>query len=236
MTAPCIAASPVAVAAAVRIFERIPRAKEHDDILRRAGSEFSVRTYTDVLARIILLNQLYGTRLLAVGRMAEHICALKFNGASRSEWVEAIACLGDVEGGDIRRRMLSFASKYAHFFIDPGYFHISDDAAREVLARHWRSTATEARGWDYTAFNAKAEALRLESGLPDDRTLDRYLWVTGMYLRSQRPKTGHRINRNLAIALADRASAKDLKVLVAGLPARPARKPPPRRAAEERKQ
>lgn len=223
LTSDCIPVDAAAVAAAVRIFERIPYAPEHDDILRRAGAAFSANSYPDVLARVILLNQLYGTRLLAVGPMAAHICSLRFSNIPEKGWVDAIADLPSADGS-IQRRMVSFASKYAHFFIDPMCFHISDDAAREVLARHWRVAARAAHGWDFAAYNENVETLRVVSSLPADRTLDRYLWIAGMHLRSRRPKNGEKINRNLAAAFAAPECAEDLRVLIGAVP------PPPKRA------
>lgn len=74
------------------------------------------------LLKVAAINQLYGTNVYAVVRMAQHVTEV-LQATSRMEdadLVEQLACLDD-------RKHRSFASKFAHFFIDMERFPIFDE-------------------------------------------------------------------------------------------------------------
>lgn len=218
-----IAVDGVAANAASRIFERLPRAPRHDQILKQARIVFPNPTYEHVLARVVLVNQLYGTNLYAVHEMAAHISDLTSQPyRADTDLVERIA-----RPPALDRRYCSFASKYAHFFLDPEQFHILDDAALTVLARHARVSMKAAGEWSYGDFNRTAENLRIKSGLRPDRSLDRYLWIAGMHLRRQSPRRAKMFNRELGTAFDDITNGPDLRLVTQAVPPPPARRRSP---------
>ena len=210
---------PDAAAAAARIFSRLRLGSQHDSILRRAAEAFPNSDYADTLARVVLLNELYGTNVYAVTRMAHHIAALGdlANWTGEACVVETIAELPP-RPGDKARHFRSFAAKYAHFFVDQARYHILDDAAVTVLARHAHVTAAAAKRWSYRTFNEHAEQLRTQSGLGADRSLDRYLWIGGMRLRALQPRTSDLINRELQGVFEAAASREDIDLIMSKLP------------------
>lgn len=221
------------VRAAQAIFARMPNAQQHDAILGKAKSAFAASDFADTLARVTLLDALYATKLMARSRMAEHIASLGDlnRWASDNCLVETIARLppkhrwshegvvveSDVAGEREKQRCFkSFASKYAHIFVDDARFHILDDAAVRMIATHTSSTLTAARAWSYAEFNRRAEAVRIGSNLAADRSLDRYLWVTGMRYRH---RAGGTANNELVSAFLDPSSRHDIALIDSVLPA-----------------
>ncbi|WP_211233859.1 hypothetical protein [Thermacetogenium phaeum] len=89
----------------------------------------------------------------------------------------------------------SFASKFAHFFIDPNQFPIYDSYAVKMLTYHLNGKGRE--GLSYEQFAAGFSALKDALDFPvTTRELDRYLWLAGQ-LRAwkglspwRRPYTG----------------------------------------------
>jgi hypothetical protein len=83
------------------------------------------------LLKVVAINQLYGTNIYAVIRMAQHITEIMHiaDKLEASELVEQLASLSD-------RKHRSFASKFAHFFIDMERFPIYDSFAVKTVAHH----------------------------------------------------------------------------------------------------
>src|SRR6266849_11219323 len=65
------------------------------------------------LLKVVAVNQLYGTNVYAVVRMAQHVVDVMLD-LKNIEDVELVEVLATLTG----RKHLSFASKFAHFFID----------------------------------------------------------------------------------------------------------------------
>jgi len=138
------------------------------------------------LLKAVTINALYGTQVYAIKRMAPHICSVMAQTQRETagpELVEAISRLAAKEGEQERSRT-SFAAKFCHFFVDPERFPIYDDAARKVLKLHLGRGYLSDKAKPYTVFCANLKRLRSEAGVTCTlRELDRYLWITGMYMK-----------------------------------------------------
>src|SRR5947209_9662363 len=78
------------------------------------------------LLKVAAVNQLYGTNVYAVVRMARHVTGVmqEARGMEDADLVEELASLTG-------RKHRSFASKFAHFFIDMERFPIFDSYAEK---------------------------------------------------------------------------------------------------------
>ena len=81
------------------------------------------------LLKVAAVNQLYGTNVYAVMRMAQHITKVMLT-AGNMEDTDLVEKLASLPG----RQHLSFASKFAHFFIDMERFPIYDSYAVKMVA------------------------------------------------------------------------------------------------------
>jgi hypothetical protein len=92
----------------------------------------------------------------------------------------------------------SFASKFAHFFIDHDCFPIYDSYAAKMLRAHLGGGAPAPdSGATYMVFEASFRTLAHSTGLGSDtRRLDRYLWMIGQY-RDWVKKPSAQINSEL---------------------------------------
>ena len=130
------------------------------------------------LLKVAAINQLYGTNIYAVVRMAQRVTEVMRN-ASRMEdadLVERLACLDD-------RKHRSFASKFAHFFIDMERFPIFDSYALKMVTYHLGPGGRVVdSAHPYRAFIENIHRLKSYAGLScTTRELDRYLWLAGLY-------------------------------------------------------
>lgn len=154
---------------------------------------------SDCLLKTVTVNAIYGTNVLAVGRMARHVHGIMQRQGTAPATigiVSEIAKLSTAEGGS-GRTFTSFASKFCHFFIDAESFPIYDDAACDTLRLH---LGERPKAHDYVGFCCIFRRLREEAGLQcSTRELDWYLWLTGMYMRwlRQRMKDQPQVNAEL---------------------------------------
>ena len=116
------------------------------------------------------------------------------------------------------RRNYSFASKFAHFFIDAERFPVMDSFAVAMLKFHLGTQGYRTDdGRPYFTFLKNLSTLRERDGLGNvaNRSLDHYLWLAGEYRAFD---GGSAINSELA-ALWNKcklAEDPDLKALVGG--------------------
>ncbi|SRR5260221_5807490 len=130
------------------------------------------------LLKVVAINQLYGTNVYAVVRMAQHVTEV-MQDANRMEDADLVKELASLNS----RKHLSFASKFAHFFIDMERFPIYDSYAVKMVAyhlgRHGQDRKTE---YPYKAFIEDLQMLRRDAQLScSTRELDHYLWLAGLY-------------------------------------------------------
>jgi hypothetical protein len=130
------------------------------------------------LLKVVAVNQLYGTNVYAVARMAQHVTQVMQNasGMEDTDLVEELAALNG-------RKHRSFASKFAHFFIDMERFPIFDSFAVKMVTYHLgaRGLARDS-AHPYRVFVENICRLKKYAGLSyTTRELDRYLWLAGLY-------------------------------------------------------
>jgi hypothetical protein len=94
--------------------------------------------------------------------------------------VEQLAKVQLGSGGKVKR-LISLASKFAHFFMDAKKFPIYDDYARQAILLHLPVRRSELIS-SYSAYCQAFSQLAHAGGVPDEpRRLDRYLWMRGQY-------------------------------------------------------
>ncbi len=132
-----------------------------------------------VLLKAAAVNQLYNARHRRLGEAAERISQVIRDGKPDDpvKVVEAIAPLP--RDGKVSW-FWAFASKFAHFFMDPDQIALYDKWASKAVAYHMGKVA-----WDaptgYRTFVEGVRVLRDAAGPCTVRGLDKYLWLSGMY-------------------------------------------------------
>jgi len=145
------------------------------------------------LVKAAAVNSLYGTNVYAISAAARRVEDLLDGKNLRSagpELVEEMASIRLPEGKV--RHCPSFASKFAHFFIDYDRFPIYDSYAVKMLRDHLGHDALASEP-TYMAFEKAFRTLAREVDLGSDtRQLDRYLWIVGEYREwLKNPKSVH---------------------------------------------
>jgi len=151
------------------------------------------------LLKSVAVNAVYGTNVLAIVQVANllpHV--LNQHDLSRAG-VKLVCEIANVLKANAlsSRTFTSFASKFCHFFVDAERFPIYDNAACMALKLHF-DERVEAH--DYEAFCGCITDLKKSVGNGcDARMLDRYLWLSGMYMRwlSQQEKDKPIVNAEL---------------------------------------
>lgn len=133
--------------------------------------------------------------------------------------VERLAALPKTPAQSVARRHFSFASKFAHFFIDRERFPIYDSHADGMVAYHLgRKEREKDPEHPYRAFVKNLHTLRERAGITCSAAeLDRYLWLAGLY-RAWRHNAKSQINIEVA-RLFESPSSEATAHLAALLPA-----------------
>lgn len=167
------------------------------------------------LLKVAAINQLYGTNVLAVSRMAEHVTdVMKGPALSGVDLVERLATLAPAVNSDGKtRKHVSFASKFAHFFIHESYA-IYDSYAVQALAKHVKGSRHSGPP-DYARFVEEIALLKSESGLTcSSRDMDRYLWLAGLLANWRRKQQNAPINVEVKRMFERSASDAEVKGLL----------------------
>ena len=214
---------PEQINAAARLYARMPYWQTADAAMVSLAERFPTFSKQACLLKVAVINQLYYTNVYAVGRMAQHISDIMSSHDRPSDGpdlVEDIAALPGPGGVSATRKHTSFASKFAHFFIDAEAHPICDKYAAAMLGQVLNgNTATTAETKSYSAYVAKF--LRLKGSLAglrcESRQLDRWLWLAGLYRHwKMKPDTGINAEaRSLFQGPTDDARA-DLNALLPG--------------------
>src|SRR5690349_6766320 len=117
--------------AANRLHRQLSQWQVTDDALRALKDRFPGFAIDATLLKVVAVNQLYGTNVYAVVRMAQHIAEVMLEASHMDDagLVEELAALSGM-------KHTSFASKFAHFFIDVERFPIYDSYAVKMVAYH----------------------------------------------------------------------------------------------------
>src|SRR5271157_1430769 len=148
--------------------------------LSRLNEVFPGFDGTAVLLKAVVINTLYGTNVYAIEKVAECVKTVmsKANHATGPDLVEELVEeMTKVSG----RKHHSFASKFAHFFIDKD-LPILDQYAEFMVRWHLGSEQSQNHR-RYLKFDEDIRKLKELAGLScSNAQLDAYLWVAGEYL------------------------------------------------------
>ena len=144
--------------------------------------------FEHILIKVVTVNSLYATGILAVGAVTAHILShnidMRLDGGA-PELVENIARVEVKEG--VFRRNYSFASKYCSWH-NPAAYPIFDSFVERLI---WQYQVQDnfsnfKRGslWSYPTFKNAVEAFRTHYRLTDFsfKQLDKFLWMYGKEL------------------------------------------------------
>ncbi len=207
------------IAAANRLHARLEQWQASDRALAGLAGRFPGFDLDSSLLKAVTINALYGTNVFAVVRMAQHVTAIlsEADHPDGAELVERIAKLPIIEGQATQRRHLSFASKFAHFFLDVERFPILDSYAAKMVDYHLgRGLRVRNAEHPYRAFLTNFGLLKQLAGWTGcNRELDHYLWIAGQY-RTWRKNHEAPINAELSRLFAGAADGveADLAVLL----------------------
>lgn len=163
--------------------------RKSDEALMAAARALPGFGSAETLIKVVLVNSLYYTNVFAVTRVADHFSRLLQNTGPRdwtAETVESMAKVSLDAGGVKQKRLISLASKFAHFFLDTEHFPIYDEYAKRMLAYHTGHSLTLLES-SYALYCGAFDDLARTSGVGDwPRKLDRYLWVQGQYMEYEK--------------------------------------------------
>ncbi|MFH0982912.1 MAG: hypothetical protein V2A79_15430 [Planctomycetota bacterium] len=174
------------IKAAGELYAHLEQCTAADHALLKLGERFPGFDADSALLKVVTINGLYGTHVFAIVRMAQHVqrvLADPDTAAAGVELVERLARLPLSRPDEKPLVFLSFASKFAHFFVDAKRFPILDRYAEQMVKLHLgpRNIIPDA-GSRYATFVGKLNRLReLAPWSGSNRELDRYLWLAGGY-------------------------------------------------------
>jgi hypothetical protein len=144
------------------------------DALRVTLPNFDI---SSCLVKAAAVNQLYGTNVMYLPTVAVHVSEV----LARNKETDLVEELATVEIGGKTVRYVSFASKFAHFFVDKDRYPIVDSYARIRLNYHLSGVrlADPPAYAEYVA--AHAALIELADLRCSGRELDRYLWLSGLH-------------------------------------------------------
>jgi hypothetical protein len=131
------------------------------------------------LLKATVVNALYGTNVYAIAEMAEHVGKLMRARGSLPADVDLVEQLASPPR--LNRRFYSFASKFAHFFIDAEQFPIYDSyVVRMVTCHLGKASCPNDKDHLYRSFVTNFMRLKESIDFPaTNYELDRYLWLAG---------------------------------------------------------
>jgi hypothetical protein len=187
------------IGAARSLHRRLVRWQAIDAALASLASHYPGFGLEATLLKATCVNALYGTNVLALHRMVKHVVkVLESVDLTRAgpELIEHLAVPPQTNAKVHRHH--SFASKFAHFFIDSQRFPIMDSYAVDMLKFHMgqKSMVVDDER-PYVAFWQNHSLLKQKIRFPiSNPELDHYLWIAGLYRKYQRNRNAE-INREV---------------------------------------
>lgn len=182
--------SKVQITAANWLHGRLSQWKKSDDalvMLKRKLPEFDGPT---TLLKVAAINTLYGTNVFAVVKMAEHVTSVMANENLKMVGPEFVDRLAAFRINGKTKMFRSFASKFAHFFIDAERFPIWDKYSVRMVKRHLGPAPKSKDKGVYESFAERFNELKDSAGHTGcGRELDRYLWLAGIRLAMRKGRT-----------------------------------------------
>ena len=169
------------VAAVERLWARTPGLIQGERALFALQGCFPRYDPESTLLKVIALHSLDSSRTFPVARWAEHVThtlvGVDTLDASR-ELVDALAALPGVKRAE-HRRALTFASRFAHYFVDADRFPVLDAWSEAELAR--LAPPPNDDECVYVEFATRHAQLAAHAGMPRARQLGHFLWLAGQY-------------------------------------------------------
>jgi hypothetical protein len=172
------------VTAANARFDRDERYGPADRVLTRVFLHHPHNDeFEDVLIKVVLLNRLYNTNVIAVMEMAAHIRQLRVDDELAAGEPAVVGRIAALKIREKTRRHYSFATKYCSWH-QPDQYPIYDSLVQRSL---WLYQGQFAFGdfrrpdlQDYPTFKAVVSAFRGHFGLEafTFKQLDKFLWFT----------------------------------------------------------
>ena len=194
--------------AAAELFGRLIIWGATNEVLLGLAEKHPGSSVADVSIKAKAVNNFYGTHVAAykMESLVEQISAALESpgGVADEEDVERMGTFRNPDTGEAVSRHFSFASKYAHFFIDRKRFFILDSLGQEVVKRHGAGRIREFEG-RYVDFVHWVR--RLTEGLPEeDQTperVDYFYWLRGMFDRDGELKDEINLEARLVLGSGD---------------------------------
>jgi hypothetical protein len=188
--------------AAKHLYDALKQWRAANDALVALAQRFPDFGIESTLLKVAAVNQLYGTNVYAVVRMAEHVSHVmttKAEALADELLVERIAALPPAVEQPHERRHTSFASKFSHFFVDTERFPIYDSYAVKMVEYHLSTTERiHDAQHPYRAFVQNLLRLKQRDHITcTNQDLDAYLWLAGLYWEKRR-STKAQINTEVA--------------------------------------
>ncbi|MBO9539477.1 hypothetical protein J7643_02670 [bacterium] len=202
------------IAAANRLHARLTQWVEADQAITLLKEKVPGFDVAACVLKATAVNQLYGTNVFAISRMARHISeVMQAPPASPDEFVKAIATLSH---HGTERMHVSFAAKFAHFFIDQHVFLIYDSYAERMVKHHLGvSRYASDKLNPYRAFVRAVGQLRAVASLTCSAAeLDRYLWLAGLCREWRAKGPRAQINAEVLQLLETSRTTEDPDVLI----------------------
>lgn len=170
-----------------RIFPKLKDWSRSEETLEWLSSIVPAFDGPSTLVKTITVNALMGTQIYALTAMASHVASIVEKRDLTQAGPELIDEIGNFTHGEKKRNCISFASKFAHFFIDSSRFPIKDDYATRMVKFHLQGVG-HVSGGTYAAFFSNVDALKKNYELVaiSYRELDHYLWFSGKYREGTR--------------------------------------------------
>lgn len=210
---------PEQIRAAIELHDRLGIWKISKRVRLRLKRDWPGFSEEACLIKAIFINSLYATRIFAIARMAAHVHKVVRKSRhlkGNYKLVERIAAFRHTARKNSKRRYLSFASKFAHFFVDEETLPILDKYAIKMLRHHLgRRNYYKDRKHPYKAYVSNFQKLYAYSGWQGAiGDLDHYLWIAGQY-RAFRKNRKAQVNSELKTLLTNKSPYvwRKLKVL-----------------------
>jgi len=179
--------SPEQIVAANRVHAKLVQHIEGLRAMNALAARFPEFDASSVLLKILTINALHGPNVMNRQRVSDHIQKVLASGDAQQygpELVEKLAAVPPGPRESSERRQYSFASKFAHFFLDPDRFPLMDNTTARMVRYHLgpRSYIPDPGGRRYVEFASNFLRLRGQAGYKGrKRELSRYLWIAGQY-------------------------------------------------------
>lgn len=138
----------------------------------------------DVLLKVVALNDLYRTGILATYKVAEHIVGLNIDPLLKARQPDVVELIAHVRLGNKIRNNYSFATKYCAWHNSTEY-PIFDGFVGQMLWSYRKqdkfSSFRRQDLWKYSQFKQVMADFREHYGLStfDLKDIDKFLWLAG---------------------------------------------------------